>query len=284
MANKNQDNARWPAWIGTLLFAGLTVGLLHLLGLHYWVPPPPEYGIEVNLGYAEAGMGAEPILAETASGPLPDLLPEPEPVAEEEVVLTSTDEEAPAIAAQPKPKPKPQTPPEREPESKPQPTPVSETPQVKPEPDPEKPVEPAINPMALYPGKRKQQTNAAPATGQGIKPGEGDTGSPAGTAQSSDYGRGGAGGISFSLAGRTLMSLVKPEYNSEEQGIVVVKIWVNRQGEVIRTQVGVQGTTTMDEQLWATARRAAMGSRFVPKENAPEEQVGTISYKFIIGQ
>lgn len=283
MANKKKDNARWFAWTGTLLFAGLLVGLLHLLGLHYWVPPPPEYGIEVNLGYAELGMGAEPVAAEPPSVvPLPSE-PMPEPTAvTEEALLTSTDEEAPAIVAQPKPKPKQRTEPKPQPKPEPQPQKPAES-EAKPEP--EKPAEPAVNPLALYPGKRKQPQSDAPATGQGVKPGNGDMGSPTGTAQSSEYGRGGAGGgISFSLAGRTLMSLVKPEYNSEEQGIVVVKIWVNRQGEVIRTQVGVQGTTTMDEQLWATARRAAMGSRFVPKENAPEEQVGTISYKFIIGQ
>ncbi len=283
MADKKKDNARWFAWTGTLLFAGLLVGLLHMLGLHYWVPPPPEYGIEVNLGYAELGMGAEPMMAEPAAvTPLPDPTPDPTPTPEEAVV-TSTDEEAPAIAAQPKPKPKQ---PERpKPQPKPEPQPVAPQPEPEVKPEPEKPAEPAVNPLALYPGKRKQRTDDAPATGQGIKPGTGDMGSPAGTATATEYGRGGAGGgISFSLAGRTLMSLVKPEYNSEEQGIVVVKIWVNRQGEVIRTQVGVQGTTTMDEQLWATARRAAMGSRFVPKENAPEEQVGTISYKFIIGQ
>ncbi|MDE7150616.1 MAG: hypothetical protein K2O01_09530 [Bacteroidales bacterium] len=281
MANKKKDNARWFAWTGTLLFAGLLVGLLRLLGLHYWVPPPPEYGIEVNLGYAEVGMGAEPMAAQPPVASAPEPMPEPLPV-QEETVMTSVDEEAPAIAAQPQSKPKRQ--PQSETRSKPEPQPQKPAePEAKPEP--EKPAEPAVNPLALYPGKRKQPQSDAPATGQGVKPGNGDMGSPTGTAQSAEYGRGGAGGgISFSLAGRTLMSLVKPEYNSEEQGIVVVKIWVNRQGEVIRTQTGVQGTTTMDEQLWATARRAAMGSRFVPKENAPEEQVGTISYKFIIGQ
>lgn len=279
MANK-KDNARWSAWIGTILFAGLLVGLLHLLGLHYWVPPPPEYGIEVNLGYADAGMGAEPMPTD-ASDAVPEVseaMDEPTPEADE-AVLTATDAEAPAIAAQPKPKP------QSKPQPKPQPTQTKSEPQTKPKAEPEKPAEPALNPLALYPGKRKQPASDAPAAGEGIKPGSGDMGSPTGREQATAYGRGGAGGgISFSLAGRTLMSLVKPEYNSEEQGIVVVKIWVNRQGEVVRTQPGVQGTTTMDEQLWATARRAAMGSRFVPKENAPEEQVGTISYKFIIGQ
>ncbi|MDE5703398.1 MAG: hypothetical protein K2H70_01100, partial [Bacteroidales bacterium] len=241
-----------------------------------------EYGIEVNLGYAESGMGAAP---QTVAAPVPEPMPE-SPVAStpvtDEAVLTSTDDEAPAIATQPKPKPKQpvKSQPKPQPEQKPA-TPAE--PEVKPAP--ETPAQPSVNPLALYPGKRKQQTEDAPAVGEGVKPGPGDMGSPAGTPQSTEYGHGGAGGgISFSLVGRTLMSLVKPEYNSEEQGIVVVKIWVNRQGEVVRTQVGVQGTTTMDEQLWATARRAAMGSRFVPKENAPEEQVGTISYKFIIGQ
>ena len=47
MADKNKDRAAWYAWIGTLLFAGLLVVLLRMLGLHYWVcllytPPSPR--------------------------------------------------------------------------------------------------------------------------------------------------------------------------------------------------------------------------------------------------
>lgn len=277
MADKDKTRSRWFASLGTVLFAALVVVILHLMGLNYWVPPPPEYGIEVNLGYAETGMGAAPAASEQSDAA--SASPSTDSPAEENM-LTSDEDDAPVLAAQPKRKT-----PKSKPAAKPKPEPVRESAQPKPETTQEKSAEPTLNPMALYPGKRRQPSSDAQGTGQGIKKGDGDMGSPTGSSQSGDYGRGGAGGgVSFSLTGRTLMSLVKPDYNSDEQGIVVVKIWVNRQGAVVRTQVGVQGTTTMDEQLWATADRAARGSRFVPKDNAPEEQVGTISYKFIIGQ
>ncbi|MDE5574232.1 MAG: energy transducer TonB, partial [Bacteroidales bacterium] len=62
-----------------------------------------------------------------------------------------------------------------------------------------------------------------------------------------------------------------------------VRIYVDRSGRVTRAVAGVKGSTTMDGNLWKTAEKAALQSKFVPKENAPDEQVGTITYRFVRG-
>ena len=66
-----------------------------------------------------------------------------------------------------------------------------------------------------------------------------------------------------------------------EQGKVVVTIWVNKQGKVIRALEGAQGTTISDFKLHALARDAALKAVFTPDPNAPETQKGTITYNFV---
>lgn len=259
--------------LGTL---ALVAVLMLVLGLYYQNPPPPEYGIEVNLGYNDSGLGNEAVShdeayeAQETSQPQESSDTQAEEEVEAEDLLLSSDEEAPSIKTEQKTKPKTETKPQEKDVTKVQPTQEAKQ-------------EPKINPMALYKGKQ----NKGQASSEGIKEGSGDMGNENGNLSSKNYygnGGGGGGGISFSLNGRVLKSLVKPEYSSQEQGTVVVRIWVNRYGKVIRCVAGVQGSTTMDENLVEMARQAALKSEFEPKESAPEEQIGTISYKFLIGQ
>ncbi|MCM1532516.1 MAG: hypothetical protein NC048_09390 [Bacteroides sp.] len=271
MNDFDQDNdrrARLWALLATFLFAVVSVCALLWLGLYRTYPPPPEYGIEVNLGYSEVGSGQMQAFEPDASPvEVPD---EPEQVQEEEEVVTAVSEEAPALPKPEKVKPKPEP-------QKDLPKPAV---QEQPEKKVEQPKEPEINPMALYPGKRKgSETSAQGETGE-----PGDQGKPNGDVNAKGYtGSGGSGGISFSLNGRTLMSLVKPNYDSEEEGVVVVRIVVDRNGVVTEATAGLKGTTTMDGNLWKTAERAALQSKFVPKENAPDKQLGTITYRFVRG-
>lgn len=252
-------------WGGTASLLSLVVlfCVLYFCGLYRPFPPPPEYGMEVNLGYSDEGMGNlqsyDPMASPVEQPPVPV-------ASSEEEVVTTSDEEAPSI---PRVSEKPRQ--NQRVERKPQ----EEVRKVE-----EKAKEPELNPMALYPGKRKGTENSS--QGETGKPG--DQGKPNGDVNAKGYeGSGGSGGISFSLNGRSLTSLVKPQYNSEEEGVVVVRIWVNRGGQVTRVQAGVKGTTTMDQSLWRTAADAARSSRFAPKESAPEEQVGTITYRFMRG-
>ena len=262
---ETEKKARWIALAVTVAAAVVAICILLFCGLYRPFPPPPEYGVEVSLGYSEAGAGEvqafEPESSPMQENQVEEVASEPE----EEVVLETSEEEAPALARKDPETPKP------EPTKSPK-----ETEQV----ERKEPEQPELNPLALYPGKRKGQE---PST-QGKTTQAGDQGKPEGDFHAQGYeGSGGSGGISFTLNGRTLMSLAKPPYDSEEEGVVVVRIWVDRNGVVVRTQAGVKGTTTMDRRLWTTAEDAARKSRFVPSEHAPEPQVGTITYRFVRG-
>lgn len=84
-----------------------------------------------------------------------------------------------------------------------------------------------------------------------------------------------------SLEGRgTEGSLPRPSYNVQESGTVVVTIWVDNYGKVVKAQAGADGTTITDKDLWDATRDAAMGTRFKQKMDAPAMQEGTIRYVF----
>jgi hypothetical protein len=142
-----------------------------------------------------------------------------------------------------------------------------------------KPQEPEINQTALFPGRRNTQ-GGGEGTGNSDGSGSG-SGSGTGSGSGAGAGAGNFGEGTWKLDGRQANSLPKPVYNSDEQGIVVVRITVNQEGTVVRAEPGAQGTTTSSTILWQTAREAALKSRFSANPNAPEQQVGTITYRFI---
>lgn len=85
--------------------------------------------------------------------------------------------------------------------------------------------------------------------------------------------------VSFSLTNpvRTSKYLHIPAYRCEAGGDVVVRITVDRGGEVIAAKVESGGDDCMRE----TAVSAARASRFNIDPSAPERQQGTITYIFI---
>jgi len=89
-------------------------------------------------------------------------------------------------------------------------------------------------------------------------------------------------GISFDLAGRQARSLPKPKHDIQSEGIVVVEVTVDRNGNVTQAVPGVKGSTTLEEYFLRVAREAAMASKFDRKPDAPVIQKGTITYHFIL--
>jgi colicin import membrane protein len=120
------------------------------------------------------------------------------------------------------------------------------------------------------------------STSQGVTYGTGNQGVPQGVANADRYGPGGGtgNGISFSLDGRTSLSLPKPRYPGNEEGVVVVKVTVDKNGLVKAAEAGVRGSNTADPELIAAARKAALQAKFNVDANAPAFQVGTITYRF----
>ena len=86
---------------------------------------------------------------------------------------------------------------------------------------------------------------------------------------------------SAKLEGRTVVgSLPVPSFTRGDGGKVVVKIVVNQDGKVISAVPGAPGTTVSDSELWASARKAALGAHFNVSRTAPEAQEGTLTYIF----
>lgn len=84
----------------------------------------------------------------------------------------------------------------------------------------------------------------------------------------------------YSLGGRKAISLPKPNYTGNQEGKIVAKIWVNRSGDVIRVECPATGSTINNGELINAAKEAAHKARFNADGNAPEEQIGTITFVF----
>ncbi|MBE0640214.1 MAG: hypothetical protein IH598_16995 [Bacteroidales bacterium] len=243
--------------VGTIIFHVAMLLALFLLALRTPLPLPGEEGVEVSLGYSETGSGlTQPEEIKPVQRVEP-VVPKNEP----KEIITQNNEETPSIE-EIKPK---------EIEKK------EEKPVEKVIPPKEEPV---VNPRALYTPNQKATDESG---NQGDQSDLADQGKETGSKDSKKPdGKGGLGdGVSFSLEGRGSIHLPKPPYDSREQGKIVIRIWVNKQGKVVRTQPGVQGTNISDQSLIKLAEDAALKAAFTPDPNAPDQQVGTITYNFI---
>lgn len=144
----------------------------------------------------------------------------------------------------------------------------------------EKP-EQTVDPSKLYTGRRNSSNTDGGEHGNTSTPGYGGNrnGDPSSTSPTSGVG---SKGPSYSLTGRTALSLPEPRYDSNIQGKIVVKIKVDRQGKVTFVDAPAKGSTISNQRLVNQAKDAAKRARFDASDTAPEEQVGTITYIFTI--
>jgi len=120
-------------------------------------------------------------------------------------------------------------------------------------------------------------------TSEGIAGGKGNQGVPEGTPGVRNYGPGGGNGntvASASLANRVPQSLPLPLYDYQGEGTVVVDVTVDKSGTVTKAAPGVKGSTTLDQYLLKVAKEAALKAKFDNNPNAPEIQLGQITYIF----
>lgn len=134
-----------------------------------------------------------------------------------------------------------------------------------------------VNQKALFKGSSQQQGGSEGITGQ-----PGDQGNPNGLAGIKQYdGQGGQGhGIGYSLGGRGAKTLQRPSNDFDDEGTIVVDIWVDQEGNVVKAEIG-KGTEISNNKMRQMAIDAALRSKFNPDHDAPETQKGTISYTFI---
>ena len=244
---------RRKAIIGTVLFhIGLLLCFI-FMGLTYQIPPPPEEGITINFGYQDFGSGSEQLEQIVEEQEItPQEIVNNNPVVED--ISTQDIEETPTTKLK---------------EQLEKPKEVNKIEEKKPEP--------VVNTKALYPGKKQNNSNS-----QGISEGQEDQGSQDGDPNSNAYTGGGTGtnGIAYQLGGRTIAEIKKPNYDSQQQGKVVVTIRVDRNGKVISATPGAKGSTTTNAYLYSKAKEAALKTTFEANTTAPEIQVGTIIYNF----
>ena len=86
--------------------------------------------------------------------------------------------------------------------------------------------------------------------------------------------------LSYVLDGRSSVALPVPAYRCQTGGIVVVIIHVNKTGAVINAGINKQESQE-SECLHEAALKAAYRSRFNASPDAPELQVGMITYQFV---
>lgn len=121
------------------------------------------------------------------------------------------------------------------------------------------------------------------STSEGDTGGSGNQGHVTGDPNSRNRSGSGLGdsGSGFDLKGRSLVgSLPQPIDKSNKDGIVVIKIRVDRYGKVTSAEFQLKGSTTQDRELIGKAKEAALRARFNSDENANAFAEGTITYHF----
>lgn len=220
-----------------------------------------QRGILVDFGTTlESGSGEEDTaLADDYSLPEPTATPKSEPIQTQQVEESPVVEEA-NIATD-------TTAPEVEQKE------VEETPPAE-EPKPRE-----VNRRALFPGNTP--SSESPSEGK-TDTAVGNEGYIGGTQSEVREGTGGEGGFEpdWNLEGRRpRTSFPEPAYVDNHQGIVVVEIWVNGNGDVTGTAFQPKGSTvSLSSPLVNEALKAARGVKFDQSEQ--DLQVGTITYKF----
>ena len=239
----------------TVLLVGLLI-LMFYIGLGY-VIPPPETGIAINFGTDDTGSGT--IQPEEKKEQLQDEQPEEiVPSESTEEVLTSDEEDTPVI------------PPEKK-----------ET-QPKKEKTPSKAAQDALSNILNSP-KSDGKTSGS----EGDDSRSGDKGAADGDPYANSY-YGSPGttgtGVSYGLKGRALVSTGKVPQDCNEEGRVVVKIEVDKNGEVISAVAGVKGTTNNHPCLLEPAKKTALMYRWNFDSEAPSRQIGFVVINFKLGE
>lgn len=265
----SQEDNNYPKalWISSGIMGGLLI-LSFIIMIGSAFPEIGTGGIIVNYGTSAVGMGDDYMTVDEAStdpnannvrpdkiDPEQEIQETPSQQVTEQSVATQDMEDAPAVVAnEPKKANAEQATAEKE-ESK-----------------------PAINPNALYTGKRNNSTGRGDGTGaEG-----GNQGSNQGDPLASNYGEGGSGDGDIGLSIQNRGWAVPPniEDNGQQAGVVMVEVRVARDGRITFARVSLKGTTLTDKALWDKCERAVRSARFNEIERAPREQRGLIPFRF----
>ncbi|MFI1745291.1 energy transducer TonB [Thalassobellus sediminis] len=276
----------------TALITVILLLLLFVVGAPY-MDPPEEYGVAVNFGTTDFGKGKvqpkKPIKSEPKEiyePPQPDVSKaEPTPTKTSEVkeeVLTADNAEEIAIKKQ------------KEAEAK-----------VKAEAEAKLKAEAAkakaeADRIAKEKREQEEKRKKLDALIGGVSKSEGtDTGSEGNDNKSGDKGQldgdpyapsyfggqgTGNGGVGYGLNGRGRATYKTLKQDCNESGMVIVKIIVNRSGNVVSAEPGQRGTTNTAPCLLEPAKKIALSHKWPADSKAPANQIGFVKVNFKLGQ
>ncbi len=275
------ENKNKYAAVGLTILFHVLLFLIFLIRIN--VPDPPFPIVEVPEAFVDlTGMVGTGSTSVGGSGENDDDLTtkqveavKPTPVVSNtaEEVITDNTGEVVEIKTSPKKKPKKQV--------------VTETPKVVEEKvEEQKASDELANALARiktrkpHSGKgdgNNKTGGSGTGTGKGVGDGSGDSHGPGGDGPG---GRGIDGLGGYSLKDRSLVRKPQRMTDSEEEGTVVVEIFVDETGKVIKAIPGKRGSTTTSANLYAKARQAALQAKFNSSTN--KEQRGTYTFVFTL--
>ncbi|MGB1204475.1 MAG: TonB family protein [Chitinophagales bacterium] len=305
--------------IGTILFHALLLLMLFIGTMSIMPAEEKEMGgMLINFGTSDAGSGevqpmtSEPVAAmeesETAESEPSSAAEEPAQktpdTAIDNKVQTTKDENAPALPVKERKKKKDTEKKEskkkkeaeeaakkkaKEKEEQKKKKAAAEAQKNKPKDEPKEKVQPKteapkkqeVDASALFKGNKNSKSKSQGSsndseTDLGKVMGDVDIADNSGT-QSSGLGKSGVG---FSLGNRRLLDIPNITDSSQETGIVVITIKVDREGNVIDAQYTTAGSTTASAALKKKAIAAAKKAKFSSEVNANPVQTGSLTFNF----
>lgn len=251
------------ALLVTLLVHLTVVFFFYSFGLKY-MDPKIEEGIAIEFGYAEEGIGEEITQTEEILTEIPEeIVLETEVSAPDEKLEVSEDivtqdvEDAPTISA------------EEEIEE------IKEAKAVQKEV--EKPQ--ASNELQQALSSLFQSNETASSGTTGAVAAQGDL---SGSLKGEQEAEGGEGNSTdgYELGDRQAIVKPKPNYSCNETGRVVIRVWVNADGQTYKSELDLKNTTDTSPCLVKEAKSAALKTTWLADANAMPTQIGYIIYNF----
>ena len=134
---------------------------------------------------------------------------------------------------------------------------------------------------------KKNKQKGKEIQGEGDEEVDGDKGKSEGNFYTSSYyNNTGLTGIgkSYGLNGRNLKSNGKVVQECNQEGTVVVRITVDKNGNVVNAVPGVKGSTNTHPCLLSPAKKTALLHKWFPDDKAPEQQIGFVLIQFKLGE
>ncbi|MGB2471724.1 MAG: cell envelope integrity protein TolA [Flavobacteriaceae bacterium] len=265
----------------TALIALLLILLLFVVGPPY-MDPPEEYGVAVNFGTTDFGSGTKQTQTPTPTNN--EDIPEPNEtktaVASESIsnsteeVLTSDEEAAIAVKKVDQEALKKQV--EEEAKAK------ADAERIRKENEAKERKKKALDDLMGGIGADNGNTSGSEGDDDII----GDKGQLNGDPYAPSYfgsPGSGTGGVGYGLNGRGTPTKTKFIPDCDEEGRVVVEIYVNQNGVVTNATAGKQGTTG-DICLYEAARKTALTHKWPADSKAPFKQIGFVIVEFSVRQ